>query len=47
MDNQKKRGLLDVCVLSAIRDEDGYGWQRRRLWEHLQSGRSGQPPCSG
>ena len=27
MDNQKKRGLLDVCVLSAIRDEDGYGYQ--------------------
>ena len=27
MDNQMKRGLLDVCVLSAIRDEDGYGYQ--------------------
>ena len=27
MDIQLKRGLLDVCVLSAIRDEDSYGYQ--------------------
>lgn len=27
MDNQMKRGLLDVCVLSAIKDEDSYGYQ--------------------
>ncbi len=27
MDNQLKRGLLDVCVLSAIKDEDSYGYQ--------------------
>ena len=27
MDNQLKRGLLDVCVLAAIRDEDSYGYQ--------------------
>ena len=27
MDNQMKRGLLDICVLSAIRGEDSYGYQ--------------------
>ncbi len=27
MDNQLKRGLLDVCVLAAIRGEDSYGYQ--------------------
>ena len=27
MDIQLKRGLLDVCVLSAIRDKDSYGYQ--------------------
>ena len=27
MDIQMKRGLLDVCVLAAIRDEDSYGYQ--------------------
>ncbi len=27
MDTQLKRGLLDVCVLSAIRDEESYGYQ--------------------
>ena len=27
MDIQLKRGLLDVCVLSAIRGEDSYGYQ--------------------
>jgi len=27
MDNQTKRGLLDVCVLAAIKDEDSYGYQ--------------------
>ncbi|MBQ4258173.1 MAG: PadR family transcriptional regulator [Clostridia bacterium] len=27
MDAQLKRGLLDVCVLAAIRDEDSYGYQ--------------------
>lgn len=27
MDNQMKRGLLDVCVLAAIRDEDSYGYK--------------------
>ncbi len=27
MDNQLKRGLLDVCVLAAIRNEDSYGYQ--------------------
>lgn len=27
MDIQMKRGLLDVCVLSAIRPQDGYGYQ--------------------
>ena len=27
MDAQLKRGLLDICVLSAIRDEDSYGYQ--------------------
>ncbi|MCR4617612.1 MAG: PadR family transcriptional regulator [Lachnospiraceae bacterium] len=27
MENQMKRGLLDVCVLAAIKDEDSYGYQ--------------------
>lgn len=27
MDVQLKRGLLDVCVLSAIRDEESYGYK--------------------
>ena len=27
MDNQLKRGLLDVCVLSAIDEEESYGYK--------------------
>ena len=27
MDVQLKRGLLDVCVLAAIKNEDSYGYQ--------------------
>ena len=27
MDIQMKRGLLDVCVLTAIKDEESYGYQ--------------------
>jgi len=27
VDIQLKRGLLDVCVLSAIKNEDSYGYQ--------------------
>ena len=27
MENQMKRGLLDVCVLAAIKTEDSYGYQ--------------------
>lgn len=27
MDNQLKRGLLDVCVLAAIKNADSYGYQ--------------------
>lgn len=27
MDGQLKRGLLDVCVLAAIKDEDSYGYR--------------------
>ena len=27
MDVQLKRGLLDVCVLAAIKDADSYGYQ--------------------
>lgn len=27
MDIQLKRGILDVCVLAAIKDEDSYGYQ--------------------
>ena len=27
MENQMKRGLLDVCVLAAIRDEDSYAYR--------------------
>ena len=27
MDIQLKRGIIDVCVLAAIRDEDSYGYK--------------------
>lgn len=27
MDGQLKRGLLDVCVLAAIKSEDSYGYK--------------------
>lgn len=27
MDIQMKRGMLDVCVLAAIKDEESYGYQ--------------------
>ena len=27
MDIQSKRGLLDVCVLAAIKNDDSYGYQ--------------------
>ena len=27
MDIQLKRGLIDVCVLAAIKDEDSYGYK--------------------
>ena len=27
MDNQLKRGILDACVLAAIKDEDSYGYK--------------------
>ena len=27
MDNQMKRGLLEVCVLAAIKNEDSYGYK--------------------
>ena len=27
MDTQLKRGLLDVCILAAIQDQDTYGYQ--------------------
>lgn len=27
MDNQLKRGILDVCVLAAIKDEASYGYK--------------------
>ncbi len=27
MDMQLKRGLLDICVLAAIKQEDSYGYQ--------------------
>ena len=27
MDGQLKRGLLDVCVLTAIKNEDSYGYK--------------------
>ena len=27
MDNQLKRGILDACVLAAIKNEDSYGYK--------------------
>ena len=29
MDIQLKRGMLDVCVLAAIKDEDSYGYPQK------------------
>ena len=29
MDAQLKRGLLDICVLAAIKDEDSYGYKMK------------------
>jgi PadR family transcriptional regulator PadR len=34
MDIQMKRGLLDVCVLAAIKDEDSYGYQIIKDMKH-------------
>ena len=31
MDVQLKRGLLDICVLAAIKNEDSYGYQPLNL----------------
>ena len=31
MDIQLKRGLLDVCVLAAIKNEDSYGYRSSRI----------------
>ena len=33
MDAQLKRGVLDVCVLAAIKNEDSYGYQ---IIKHLK-----------
>ena len=30
MDHQLKRGLLDICVLSSIRDGESYGYRMIR-----------------
>ena len=29
MDVQLKRGLLDICVLAAIKNKDSYGYYKR------------------
>ena len=34
MDVQLKRGLLEVCVLAAIRDQDSYGYQIIKDMKH-------------
>ena len=34
MDVQLKRGLLDVCVLAAIKDEDSYGYKIIKDMKH-------------
>lgn len=37
MDGQLKRGMLDICVLAAIRREDSYGYQiLKDLKPHVQ-----------
>ena len=36
MDVQLKRGLLDVCVLAAIRDRDTYGYQIKDMKPYLE-----------
>ena len=33
MDGQLKRGLLDICVLAAIKSEDSYGYKIIELSE--------------
>ena len=44
MDIQLKRGLLDVCVLAAIKNEDSYGYQiikdMKPMWSFPN------PPCT-
>ena len=34
MDIQLKRGLLDVCVLAAIKNEESYGYQIIKDMKH-------------
>ena len=36
MDGQLKRGMLDVCVLAAIRKEDSYGGDAHRAHSGTQ-----------
>ena len=37
MDSQLKKGLLEGCVLSAIKDEESYGYQIiRQLSSHVE-----------
>ena len=38
MDIQLKRGLLDVCVLAAIRSEDSYGYKTCKSLQEFQYG---------
>ena len=38
MDIQLKRGLLDVCVLAAIKDEDSYGYQINKRVAEISGG---------
>ena len=33
MDMQLKRGMLDVCVLAAIKSEDSYGYKIIKDWK--------------
>ena len=39
MDAQLKRGLIDICVLAAIREEDSYGYRINRSMVDLTNGR--------
>ncbi len=37
LDPQLKRGMLEICILAALRDEDSYGYELIRKMENCVS----------